>query len=191
MTGQPLFSEIEAELFNHTPVVAHDGAYRRLCALGAHRGISRNGDDALCVADVVDVAPGRFEFPGNVPGFGRWRPAILVPARDECGDLADIAALSLDSGDVVLWRGTIAVLGQENVLASRLNEALVVHETVADWLRAGREGVFVIDAKRAAPLLHAAAPLGVERPAFGRQLRESLTIRAPQIKVATIRRAAA
>jgi hypothetical protein len=82
------------------------------------------------------------------------------------------------------------MLGQSNLYGWRLGEPLLMHETPLEWLRAGRDGVFVIDPQRASPLLRPVEPLGVRRASFGRQMQAALTIPAPRIVVATQWRAA-
>lgn len=185
-------TEVETALALCSPVVLHEPSWRHLHDLGIRSG-GMNGTrplDALCVEEVVFLDGGRFGFCRDA-GYGGRRVAIIIPARDEFGDLADLAAWHIESGKLALWRGRAAMFGAENVYAPRLCEPLKVHETVKDWLRAGREGVFVIDGARAAALLRMAEPLGVRTEAFGRRLREALTIRAPRIVVAAPARAAA
>lgn len=187
-------TEVETALALCAPVVLHEPSWRHLHDLGIRSG-GMNGSrplDALCVEEVVFLDGGRFEFCRDA-GYGGRRVAIIIPARDEFGDLADLAAWHIESGKLALWRGRAAMFGAENVYAPRLGEPLKVDETVRDWLRAGREGVFVIDGarQRAAALLRMAEPLGVRTEAFGRRLREALTIRAPRIVVAAPARAAA
>ena len=180
-------NECERELLDCFPVVLHEDTYARLFATGIS-GDAVNGCgafDALHVEPVIFRPRGRFEFSRNVHDARGHLAAIIIPVRDECADLIDLGAWTIDNHALALWRGVASMFGASNVFAPRLGEPLVVHETVLEWLRSGRRGVFVIDPKRAAPLLHIAQPLGVTNEAFGRRLQTLLTIQSPQILVAT------
>jgi hypothetical protein len=175
------------------PVVLNRPLYSRLFALGIH-GAGLNGRgafDSVQVADVIFRHGGRFDFSREVRELRGHVAGVLIPVRDEAGDLVDVAAWNIDDGALALWRGTASMLGAENIFAPRLGEPLLVHETLLDWLRDGRRGVYIIDPQRAAPLLRLSGPLGVKRDAHGRRLRQALTIPAPQIVVASNARAAA
>jgi hypothetical protein len=151
----------------------------------------RGAFDALHVADVI-FRPGRlFDFSREVRELRGHVAGVIIPVRDECGDLVDLAAWNVDGGSLALWRGAASMLGAENIFAPRLGDPLLVHETPLDWLRAGRRGVYIIDPQRAAPLLRLGEPLGVTREAHGRRLRQALTIPSPRIVVASNARAAA
>jgi hypothetical protein len=59
----------------------------------------------------------------------------------------------------------------------------LVHRTPLGWLRAGREGVVVVEARRAAQLLRDFGPLAGEDEAHGRELRELFRRQEPRIYV--------
>jgi hypothetical protein len=185
-------NERERALLDCWPLVLHP-LYSRLFALGIHGdGVNGRGAfDALHVADVIFRPGGRFDFSSEVRELRGHVAGIIIPVRDEAGELVDIGAWNVDGGKLALWRGVASMLGAENIFAPRLSEPLLVHETPLDWLRAGRDGVFLVDPQRAAPLLRFAEPLGVKREAHGRSLRQVLTIPAPRIVVASNARAAA
>jgi hypothetical protein len=79
--------------------------------------------------------------------------------------------------------GRVALLGQESIHAPRFNDkqALRVHPTALAWLMAGRDGVVVVNPRKAAPLLRDAEPLEVASAAFGQRLRNLLTLAPPRI----------
>jgi hypothetical protein len=185
-------NEPERALLDCWPLVLHP-LYSSLFALGVHgAGVNWHGAfDALQVADVIFRPGGWFDFSSEV-GTARGSVAgVIIPLRDECGDIVDLAAWNPDDGALALWRGAASMLGAENIFAPRLGEPLLAHETPLDWLRAGRQGVFIVDPQRAAPLLRLSEPLGVAGEAHGRRLRQDLTIPAPRIVVASNARAAA
>ena len=75
------------------------------------------------------------------------------------------------------------MIGQQSIYDVRLLEALPVHTGPLDWLQAGRDGVVILDPIGAAPLLRQCEPLAVTSPAYGRRLRDALTIKSPRIVV--------
>jgi hypothetical protein len=177
--------EIECELLLCELATLNEHLHRRLFDLGVS-GPAVAGPDmfaALHFDAVIFLPDARFEFARHRNGFGA-RPAVVIPARDECGDLADLVALDLETGECGTWRGRAAMLGAENVFAPRIGEPLTCHATPLEWLQAGRRGVFVIDPSRAASLLHAGGgPLEVRSVDAGLALRAALTIEAPPILV--------
>ncbi|MGO9768997.1 MAG: hypothetical protein ACLPSW_05465 [Roseiarcus sp.] len=185
--------ECERALLDCCPVVLHNATYSKLFALGVHgAGVTGCGlFDALEVADVLFRPASRFDLAREVGAVFGLVSAIIIPVHDETGDIVDLAAWNPDDGALGLWRGAASMLGAENIFAPRLGEPLLVHETPLDWLRAGRQGVFIVDPQRAGPLLRLSEPLGVTREAHGRRLRQALTIPAPRIVVASNARAAA
>jgi hypothetical protein len=152
----------------------------------------RGAFDALHVADVI-FRPGRlFDFSREVRELRGHVAGVIIPVRDECGDLVDLAAWNPDDGALALWRGAASMLGAENILAPRIeSEALLAFADVTAWLRAGRVGVVVLDPQRARWRL-AGETLVVDDPVFGRRLRDSLALPEPKIFVASnrVRRAA-
>jgi hypothetical protein len=126
----------------------------------------------------------RFEFARDVMDASGAVVPIVFPAPDDLGQLLDLAAWDPDSGRLALLLGRVAMLGQDNLYGWRLGEPLAMHETPLEWLKANREGVFVIDPQRASPLLRRVEPLGVQGASFGRMMRERLIVGAPRIVVA-------
>lgn len=180
-------TEVETALALCAPVVIHEPTWRRLHEIGI-TGDGMNGRrplDALCVEEVVFLPAAHFEFCRDFGGYERKALAVIIPCRNEFGELTDLAAWRIETDELALWRGRASLLGSENVYAPRLGEPLKVYETVAGWLRSGRTGVFVIDGQRAEPLLRIAEPLGVRSEGFGRRLRDALTVRSPKIVVAS------
>jgi hypothetical protein len=188
-------SELERVLNEYCwPVVLNGPLYARIFAQGIH-GAGLNGRgafDSLQVADVIFRPGGRFEFSSEVRELRGHVAGVIIPIRDECGDLVDLAAWNPDDGALSLWRGMASMLGAENIFAPRIeSEALLVFADVAAWLRAGRRGVVVLDPQCARWCL-SGERLVVDDPAFGRRLRDSLALPEPKIFVASsrVRRAA-
>jgi hypothetical protein len=178
-------SECELALLDCMPVVSDPGWYSGISALGI--GDARD----LHFDSVVFLAGGRFEFARDLCDASGNAVALIIPVYDDLSALTDLAAFNLDTGKLGIWRGRVPMLGAENLYGWRLGDPLVMHETPLDWLKANREGVFVIDPQRASPLLRQVEPLGVKSAIFGRRMRDAMTIRAPRIVVAESRRAAA
>jgi hypothetical protein len=86
------------------------------------------------------------------------------------------------SNRLALWRGRVPMLGAENVLRTRprFQVPLTVHENALGWLRADRDGIVIIDHRRAADW-HDGFTLATATAAHGEQLRQKLTRPAPPI----------
>ena len=141
---------------------------------------SQFGDYAVVCKDKVVFDGDRFEF-------SRYRPdgacnAFVLPALDHFGEVIDLVAFRHDR--CATWFGRAGLLGGEQPFLPRVGDvALDVHESVIDWLRAGRRGVVVINLARAASDLRAAAPLRAATPEHARRLRTALTVPAPTILI--------
>ncbi len=79
------------------------------------------------------------------------------------------------------WLGRAGLLGAENLWRAR--DILVVHADPMSWLRAGRDGVVVVDPVRAAPMLRDAGTMEVGSQAERRGLADMLTVKLPRILV--------
>ena len=180
-------NECERALLDCWPVVLHKATYGKLFALGIFGdGVNGHGAfDALEVADVIFRPGDRFDFSRDVRDLHGHVAGVIIPARDECGDLVDLAAWSVDDGELALWRGDAAMLGEDWINAPRIElDALAVFPDVASWLRAGRRGVVIVDPQRARWRL-AGERLAVDDVAFGRRVRDALRLPEPRILVAS------
>lgn len=179
-------NECERALLDCCPVVLHP-LYSSLFALGIHGdGVNGRGAfDALHVDDVTFRPGGRFDFSREVREARGSVAGVIIPARDECGDLIDLAAWNVDDGELALWRGVASMLGEDWTAAPRIeSEALAVFADVASWLRAGRRGVVIADPQRARWRL-TGERLSVDDVAFGRRVRDALRLPEPRIMVAS------
>jgi hypothetical protein len=177
-------SECEMALLDCLPIASDSQRHASLWDLGVRNSIGLHVDSVTFHQNNI------FEFARDARDASGAVLAVVFMAPDDLGDPSDLAAWEPETGRLALWLGRVSMLGQANLYGWRVAEPLIVHETALDWLQAGREGVFVIDAQRASPLLRMAEPLGVKRQEFGRQLQADLSIRAPRIVVASQRRAA-
>ena len=178
-------NQCERALLDCHPVVSHDRTYAKLFALGIHGdGVNGRGPfDALECAAVRFLPGRRFEFSSNLSRPRGLLAAIIIPARDEDGELVDLAAWSPDDGRLALWRGHVAMLGEDRLAEPRIYPpALTVFPDVAAWLRAGRAGVAILDEARARWRI-AGEQLAVADPAHGRRLARDLALPRPQIFV--------
>jgi hypothetical protein len=132
----------------------------------------------------------RFEFAYYLRGPSEAVTAYTMLLRDVDGECADILAWHPRTGRTATWRGAVAMLGEEQIYAPRLDH-LTVHEGVLPWLREARRGIVILDPMRSARLLDGAGPLLVPTVEFGKRLRRQLTIPAPEILVSQAQEAAA
>lgn len=131
---------------------------------------------------------GTFDFSNGDPAT---QGALIIPLRDEYGDVADLLAWFPREDRAALWIGSVCLAGQQEIaMAAGGQEPVCVHATILEWLRTERRGVVVLDPERAAFLLHGVT-IAAANPAIGRSLASLLTLR-PRIVVpaAEIRRAA-
>jgi hypothetical protein len=134
---------------------------------------------------VFDRRQPLFDFAEDAGGEGA-ASAFVFLALDEEGEPADLVAWAPQARRLAAWFGASPLLGAENLWSPRLTkeQALAVFESPLGWLRAGREGVVVIDPRRSAPLLRLAEPLVAESIDHGQRLRRRLTVRPPRVYVA-------
>ena len=144
-------------------------------------GLAHDPDDygfAVASARIDRLEDGRFEF-AEYEG----EPALIVLARDEWNEIADIVALKRNE-PLRPWIGAISMLGRQNVTAPRLlGPHLTVHRDGFAWLKDERHGVALIDDARAAIELRDFGPFAAEDIETGLRLRALLTPPSPEIFV--------
>ncbi len=148
----------------------------------------------FCIARdriVPHAAARRFEFGRHDPVAGEGVSALIVLALGEDGDPVDLVAFHGGPAPFVgSWLGRAGLLGAENLWRAR--DILVVHADPLSWLRAGRDGVVVVDPVRAAPMLRDAGAMEVGTHTERRRLLDLMAVRPPPVRVrADERRAAA
>jgi hypothetical protein len=129
-------------LLEASPVVSDVSWYSLLWALDVRSAADLHFDA------VVPLPSGRFDFARDVRDATSAVVALIVPAHDDTGELDDLVALDLERDFLGTWLGQASMLGQHNLYGWRVGEPLVAHETALDWLRADRQGVFVINPQR-------------------------------------------
>lgn len=152
--------------------------------------LARLAVDGEALAD-LRIAPVCFDGDGfsfardlNDRDLNMWRcarVAVIVPVRDECGDVFDLVAWNPWTGAIATWRGA-AILGEFNLTWRLGEDALRVRPSLLDWLRNERDGIVILDATKAAWWL-VDEDLVVDDEAFGRRLFEALTLPRPKIFV--------
>jgi len=82
-----------------------------------------------------DIRTAKVAWSGNRFDFADdGRPALIVMAFDEAGDLIDLVAFD-SRGRIGAWLGNASVLGGENVLSPRMADGLTIHRNALDWLK--------------------------------------------------------
>ena len=109
--------------------------------------------------------------------------AMIVVARDEFGDPSDLVAFRRRGDLLAAWTGAVAMLGAQNVLAPRIDGVLQVHETALAWLIGNREGVVLVDERRASIELQGLGPFRAADVEHGLHLRDLFTPKPPSIVV--------
>ena len=81
------------------------------------------------------------------------KPSIGFVAWNEWGTAHDLVAWSPRDGWAGTWLGRAGGLGECDLQAPRVGDALSVFLNIADWLRAGRDGFAIVDKNKGARLL--------------------------------------
>jgi hypothetical protein len=182
----------EAALLDCLHVGSHEPTYAKLYALGVYGPTVTGGGlfNALHCDTVCFLPGGRFEFARDMRDPTGFEIAVIIPALDEWGQTIDLVAWRLDNGALATWRGAAAMLGENAIDAPRIEaDGLRVFPGPAEWLRAGRRGVVILDGERARWRL-SEERLIVSDSAFGRRLRDVLRLPEPRVFVEETRRAA-
>lgn len=137
--------------------------------------------DLLHHDDVVFLDNGCFEFCRYREG--QAKQALTFVCWDYEGAAVDICAWQALTGKLATWLGHACMLGEENLYAPRVGAGLAVHSSPLDWLKVARDGVVVLDAKRAAPKLRDAGALTVGSLEEARKLKKILTVELPPILI--------
>jgi len=142
--------------------------------------------------DYVCFMPnGLFEFARDMRNPCGAKAAAIIPCRDEFGNPLDLAAWHLPTGTLATLHGAAAMLGEDQINAPQIDcDGLRVFPSPAEWLRARRAGVVIVDAKRARWRL-ADRRLVVADASFGRRLRAMLRLPEPRVFVESVRESAA
>jgi hypothetical protein len=182
----------EAALLDCLPVMLHGPTHAKLFGLGIHGPTVTGGGlfNALHVEPVCFLSSGRFEFARDMRDQTGHALAVLIPALDESGETIDLVAWRMDTGAVATWRGVACILGGDQIAAPRIEvDGLKVFPGPAEWLRAGRHGVVILDRESAGWRL-SGETLIVSDAAFGRRLRDALRLPEPRVYVEDSLRAA-
>ena len=146
--------------------------------------VSGPGGMGHCIRqDRVEARDGRFEF-GRYVNHEDVRAALVTLAFDRDGRAADIVAWRTGPEPFAAsWLGRAGLLGEENLDGCRMGEPLMVHPDPMAWLRSGREGVVVVDAIRAGPLLRQAGEMVVDCHRERNRLNAIMRVDLPKIIV--------
>jgi len=184
MMGMPLLDDPVAEFPLCRPLDQRSIDHMRSMGVPVLALVSGLDGMGHCIReDRVETRDGRFEF-GRYVDHEMVRDALVALAFDRDGHTADIVAWRTGSEPFVAsWLGQIGLLGEENLDGARLGEPLVVHPDPMAWLRSGREGVVVVDAIRAGPMLRQAGEMVVGSHAERNRLNAIMRVDLPKIIV--------
>jgi hypothetical protein len=112
-------------------------------------------------------------------------PALIVPAIED-GSLIDLVAVSLATGAVRTRYGEVDYIGH-NALFERScdGEPVPVFADAPSWLRAGGDGIFIVDWTHIRSHLGALPGLVCQTPALARRIRAVFEQALPPIHVAS------
>lgn len=127
-----------------------------------------------------------FAFPDELDEAEDVTSAFVLLCRDDYGEAIDLAAWAPSTERLATWLGRAWAIDQFRLMMPRLaeSEALPVHKSPLEWLRARRDGIVIIDCERAKwQIAYLGRSLIVEDVSHGRVLRQALTMPEPQIFV--------
>jgi hypothetical protein len=184
-----------ALLLDCEPIVLHRQSWDLLFDLGAlgptDEGIPRRAMasdaffSALSVATVVFLQGSeRFAFTSEVRDQTGAEIVVIVPAIDMWGNVEDLVAWRVADNKTASWRGAAGYLGEhETLLAPQIEfEGVRVFGAVAEWLRSGRQGVFIVN-RRIARLRLDGVTFVVDSIAAGDRLDAMMRAPPPRILV--------
>jgi hypothetical protein len=123
-----------------------------------------------------------FDFAVDVGDEGAVS-ALIFLARDEDGEPEDLIAWAPETNRLASWCGASVFLGADDILGPRLGiEGLRIHRDPLAWLKTGRQGVIILDPKRARWRL-AGESLIVSEVDFGRKVRAFMRLPEPDVLV--------
>ena len=187
MTAAPSPYSVLAEA---TALVLEPAAYRQAIELGVAGSVELaerfladgfNWADALQCEQVIFRRDRIQVARHQVDQFGAVA-AFVFAVREAEGDITDVAAWDPAEGRIGTMLGKVGALGLPALRRVRLDPPLV-WPTVREWLRAGRDGLFILDDRLAAAELDGVTIAATDYPA-GRALRARLapySSRSPKI----------
>jgi hypothetical protein len=137
--------------------------------------------DLLHHDDVIFLDNGCFEFCRYREGQAKQALTFVCWSYD--GVAIDICAWQALTGKLATWLGRACMLGEDNLYGPRVGAGLAVHSSPLDWFKAARDGVVILDPKRAAPMLRDAGALTVGSLEEARKLKKVLTVELPPILI--------
>lgn len=170
--------DIVAQFFSHA-FNPKQSQIDRLLGMGVSIQALANDTDgqglAIGVAR-VEKCGRRFEFVEDGAN------AVVVVARDEEGTAADLVAWMPNEGWFGPWLDTLPLLGMHNLFAPRLGDPLPAFLDPADWFRADRDGVVILNRQHAWRLLEGVT-VAASTVEDGVKLRKVLETPKPKIVV--------
>jgi hypothetical protein len=150
------------------------------------QALSRGRDgvhDPVRLDEVIFHPHAGFEFARYAKAKRQPVKAIILMALTSRNEPLDLVAWSVKTGQVAAWRNRATILGEENLMASRVNASgsLVIHRTPLGYLKSRRRGVVIVMPRYAARRLIDHGPFEAEDEEHRRQLRKVLTMPTPVI----------
>lgn len=169
-----------------------EAGYKALPCIGMSwfRRLQELGVPPQVILEPEFLRQARVAFHTDLPLFdfaddadGDLVDVVIILARDELGSPSDFIAWAPKTNRVAGWYGVEPLLGADQLYAPRLCEPLMVFATVREWLIGERQGVVVIDPRRAKRVLNDVGTLAASSPAFGLRLRTFLHVAPTPIVV--------
>ena len=141
--------------------------------------------DAMAEPWPIKSAKVRF-FNGGSFDFDREGHAAIILLAEDCGEVIDLIAWQQKSGAVASWRGAAFCLGDTehifNPATYFADDALRIHRTPLDWLKARRDGICIVQPDRAYPYLHAVQRVSCADEVYLQRVKRWTRAPAPTVK---------
>ena len=125
-------------------------------------------------------------FNGGSFDFDRGGHAAIIFLAEDCGEVIDLIAWQQKSGAVASWRGAAFCLGDTehifNPATYFADDALRIHRTPLDWLKASREGICIVQPARAYSYLRGVSRVSCADEVYLQEAKRWTRAPAPTVK---------
>jgi hypothetical protein len=141
--------------------------------------------DAMAEPWPIKSAQVRF-FNGGSFDFDREGRAAIIFLAEDRGEVIDLIAWQQKSGAVASWRGAAFCLGDTehifNPATYFADDALRIHRTPLDWLKASREGICIVRSALAYSYLRMAPRVSCADEVYLQQVKRWVQAPKPTVK---------
>ena len=148
----------------------------------------KSGVPADAMAEPWPIKSGKVHFfNGGSFDFDREGRAAIIFLAEDCGEVIDLIAWQQKSGAVASWRGAAFCLGDTehifNPATYFADDALRIHRTPLDWLKANRDGICIVQPARAYAYLRDVSRVSCADEVYLQQVKRWTRAPAPTVRL--------